>query len=312
MAPRHKRLASAAQADELPDTKRRQTRRSTRASADPPRQAVFNTGELLEQSLVQLTPLEIVSARRVCSQWRDCIHRAVNIRDKLHMRVDVRAGETWSGRSSTGQPFASEDRHIDAILKRTSSTADVEGADQDFRRLVTAPGPHRYVIPVSVSPFFEIRRSVDRRSILSEWPWGDPYKHVHAVSWATLELTKAIERALEGENMPLLDRLHFTSIPSVTIKTWYQRWTFGKKRDSIEYKELPSRSEGWTVGDLVRSLLETRKKCDNPHSDLRTVLKLHRAKQPKARFKLDGPLRISLRANLLPRHEDRSTVQEVD
>ncbi|KAK3070180.1 hypothetical protein LTR53_010902 [Teratosphaeriaceae sp. CCFEE 6253] len=73
------------------------TRRVTRTmTIDGPRQAVFQTAEMLENILLHLPARSIFGAQRVCRQFRDIVATSIQLRKRLFLTPpDVTATETW-------------------------------------------------------------------------------------------------------------------------------------------------------------------------------------------------------------------------
>ncbi|TKA72678.1 hypothetical protein B0A55_06286 [Friedmanniomyces simplex] len=65
-------------------------------TTDGPRQAVFNTAELLENILLHMPAKSVIGAQRVCRQFRDVVATSVQLQRKLFLRPAVPAiTERW-------------------------------------------------------------------------------------------------------------------------------------------------------------------------------------------------------------------------
>lgn len=71
---------------------------------DGPRQAVFQTAELLEMILLNLTVVNIFGVQRVCRQFRDAVASSTAIQQKLFLKPSDAEQQSWVVKSRPAQP----------------------------------------------------------------------------------------------------------------------------------------------------------------------------------------------------------------
>lgn len=113
---------------------------------DGPRRAALTTTEILENVLSFLPPKNIFSVQRVCRQWKDVIDSSPAIQEKMFLRLQNKAPETWRLTEENDQP------------RMVKVPAGAIGDDVLHGDWYSHP-MGSYYTPVTLNPFLRLRAS---------------------------------------------------------------------------------------------------------------------------------------------------------
>ena len=203
-------------------------------TTDGPRQAVFNTAELLEQILLSLPAKKVFICQRVSRQFRDIVATSAAIQQHLFLRPSGMKKSTWITRSTApAGPYSYWGRQYVYF-----EACDESEPESDI-------GPAKKYMPARLSPLL----SIDQRA-----PFEQSAQRIFAMGGDRVVITFPMQLRESSFSW----RETYLTDPPCTSVMVNLRWTFPRPKSEGTRSCQVNDPNGITLGAVIDAVLQEK------------------------------------------------------